>query len=62
MYGVALHSFGKVDAAIDTLAAANRAHPRDRDILKALASFHRDAGHTAEAERYFARLREFATQ
>ena len=40
VYAVALHSTGKADAAIAGLKKLS-AHPNDRDILEALASFHK---------------------
>ena len=43
-YAVALNDAGQVTAAIGTLEKARARHPRDRDILLALATFHRDAG------------------
>jgi len=38
------------------LEQALKRHPEDRDILFALASFSRDAGRTAQARTYAARL------
>ncbi|MDH5255951.1 MAG: ammonia-forming cytochrome c nitrite reductase subunit c552, partial [Gammaproteobacteria bacterium] len=43
VYGVALNSAGETARALDTLAAASRRHPADRDILLALATINRDA-------------------
>ena len=57
VHAVALHSAGKVDAAIAALRTALTAHPSDGDILTALASFSEARGQTAEAERYRERLR-----
>jgi predicted Zn-dependent protease len=54
---VAQHSFGRPKAAIATLEAASSAHPADRDILEALASFYREAGNQLEADRYAERVR-----
>jgi Flp pilus assembly protein TadD len=62
MYGVALHSSGRFDAAISTLAKASVAHPADTDILEALAIFNRERGNEAEAERYVERLRTVAAK
>lgn len=62
VYGVALHSLGRVDAAIATLVKAGAAHPADTDILSALASFNRDRGNEAEARRYSDKLRQVAAQ
>lgn len=57
VYGVALHSAGRADAAIETLVKASAAHPADIDILQALMSFYRDRGSVAEAQRYAERVR-----
>lgn len=56
VYGVALHSTGKVDAAIARLEQALTAHPNDRDILEALASFHKGRGEDVQARRYAERV------
>ena len=56
VYGVALHSSGKAAAAIQELEQALKRHGGNRDILFALASFSRDAGHTAQAREYANRL------
>jgi tetratricopeptide (TPR) repeat protein len=55
-YAVALHSSGRVRDAIRVLEAAVARHPNDRDVLFALAAFHRDAGDTASALRHARRL------
>ena len=60
VYGVALHSAGRVDEAIATLVKASAKHPADTDILEALASFYRDRGNDAEARRYSEQLRAVA--
>ena len=60
VYGVALHSTGKVEAAIARLRQALAAHPNDRDILEALASFHQARGDGAEAKNYAERLRKLS--
>jgi Flp pilus assembly protein TadD len=57
VYAVALHSTGKVDAAIARLEKALLARPNDRDILQALVSFHEARGESAAAKRYAERLR-----
>jgi cytochrome c-type biogenesis protein CcmH/NrfG len=56
VYGVALHSSGKTGAATRELKQALNRHPGDRDILFALASFSRDAGHAVQARDYANRL------
>jgi predicted CXXCH cytochrome family protein len=58
-YAVALHSFGKVDEAIATLEQVREFAPADRDVLFALATFHRDAGHLSEAVKYARQLQQF---
>jgi tetratricopeptide (TPR) repeat protein len=55
-YGVALHSAGRVSDAVRTLETALARAPRDRDLLFALATFHRDAGKTASALEFAVRL------
>ena len=55
-YGVALHSAGRVSEAVRALETALARAPRDRDLLFALSTFHRDAGRTARALEYAVRL------
>jgi tetratricopeptide (TPR) repeat protein len=55
-YAVALRTAGQNERAIDILGAALAEHPGDRDLLFALATFHRDYGRTALALRYAERL------
>jgi Tfp pilus assembly protein PilF len=57
VYAVALHSTGKRDRAMAKLKQALAAHPNDRDILEALASFHQARGESAAAKKYAERLR-----
>ena len=57
-YAVALHSFGKVDEAIATLERARERAPADRDVLFALTTFHRDAGHLSQAVKYATQLQQ----
>ncbi|MCG6868207.1 MAG: tetratricopeptide repeat protein [Gammaproteobacteria bacterium] len=57
VYGVALVSGGDRDAGLKVLAEAQRRHPGDTDILLALVSYHRDAGHRKEALEYARLLR-----
>ena len=52
VYGVALHSGGQVEAAIELLEEALTEHPFDLAILTALLSFNRDEGDLREAIRY----------
>jgi predicted Zn-dependent protease len=57
VHGVALHSAGKIEAAISRLKETLRSHPNDPDVLQALASFHAGRGEGAEAKKYAERLR-----
>jgi predicted Zn-dependent protease len=57
VYAVALHSTGKADAAIAKLGKALLAHPNDRNILEALASFHDARGEAGASKRYSDGLR-----
>jgi tetratricopeptide (TPR) repeat protein len=58
-YAVALHSGGKVTEAIATLERARAREPRNRDVLFALATFHRDAEQIGKALEYAEQLRTF---
>ncbi|MET0216002.1 MAG: tetratricopeptide repeat protein [Vicinamibacterales bacterium] len=49
VYAVALHSGGRVDAAIETLEKALTAHPDDINVRTALASFKQSRGPTVPA-------------
>ncbi len=60
VYGVALYSAGRAGEGIAMLVSASSKHPADTDILAALASFYRDRGDEAEAQRYTERLRTVA--
>jgi Tfp pilus assembly protein PilF len=62
VYAVALHSTGKVDAAIARLEKTLLAHPNDRDLLQALASFHAGRGDRLAANYYAERLRALDEQ
>ncbi|MGR9073494.1 MAG: tetratricopeptide repeat protein [Gammaproteobacteria bacterium] len=44
VYGVALHSMGKVQEAVDVFKAIDEQHPYDLSILNALISIHRESG------------------
>ena len=57
VYAVALHSTGKAEAAVGRLERALVAHPNDRNILDALASFQEARGESAAAKQYADRLR-----
>lgn len=56
VYGVALHSAGRVDEATAALAAALARAPYDSALLSALAAFERDAGGRDAALGYARRL------
>ncbi|HSK30270.1 MAG TPA: tetratricopeptide repeat protein, partial [Candidatus Limnocylindria bacterium] len=62
VYAVALHSTGKVNAALAMLQKTLAAHPNDRDVLEALASFHKARGDGAAAKLYGDRLRAMDNQ
>jgi predicted CXXCH cytochrome family protein len=54
--GVALHDTGKPKEGIAILERALRQHPKDRELLAALAAYARDAGNEAAASEYMRRL------
>ncbi len=56
VYAVALHSTGRARQAIGVLEQTLTGHPYDRDILLALATFHRDLGQIDVALKYAERL------
>ena len=58
-YAVALHSSGNEKAAIALLERARGRAPRDRDVLLALATFHRDAGRISSALQHAEELQRF---
>jgi tetratricopeptide (TPR) repeat protein len=58
-YAVALHSAGQAAEAIALLERARVRHPRDRDLLFALATFHRDAGRASRALEYAELLQRY---
>jgi Tfp pilus assembly protein PilF len=62
VYAVALHSTGKVVAAIKQLEKTLATHPNDREVLEALASFHQARGDGAAAKLYGDRLRAMDNQ
>jgi Flp pilus assembly protein TadD len=57
---VALNSTGATQEAISSLETALAAHPDNRDILQALASFHAKRGDAEEARNYAKRLQELS--
>lgn len=52
VYAVALNSTGEKTHAIDVLQEAQSRFPQNRDVLKALAAFHSDAGIEFAAQSY----------
>ena len=58
VYGVALHSTGKTQQALEVLHLAHQAHPNDLEIITALVGFHRDAGQRVAALEYARKLQE----
>ncbi|WP_407181552.1 cytochrome c3 family protein [Bradyrhizobium sp. STM 3562] len=60
VYAVALHSSGAVDEATKVLKENLARHPSDRDTLRALVSFSRDAGDIAAALGYAEHLSRIA--
>jgi len=57
---IALHSSGKIDAAIEQLRSALAIHQTDGDIISALADFYRQRGDSAQAMHYSARLQQLS--
>jgi len=60
VHAIALHSSGKVDAAIARLQSALAMHPVDGDIISALASFYQKRGDSVQATRYMNRLQQLS--
>lgn len=58
VYAVALHDTGKRGEALRVVKDAVARHPYDRELLRALALYARQAGDIAEARRRVALLRE----
>jgi Flp pilus assembly protein TadD len=56
VYAVALDSAGRAGDALTVLGESLTRHPDDRDTLRALIGFNRDAGNTAAALNYAERL------
>ena len=52
VYGVALHSAGRLQEAIAQLKESQARHPDNRDIVMAIVSFSREAGDTATALQF----------
>jgi tetratricopeptide (TPR) repeat protein/nitrate/TMAO reductase-like tetraheme cytochrome c subunit len=60
VFGVALDGEGERARALEVLAETNERHPFDRDVLFALAAFHREAGAREKAREYARKLVEAA--
>lgn len=60
IYAVALQSTGKAQQAIKILETVYYQHPSNRDVLSALAAFHRDAGNETAAQDYAEKLRSLS--
>jgi Flp pilus assembly protein TadD len=56
VYGVALHSEGRVDEAVAVLDGASTKHPYDLELLGTLVAINRDRGNFAAAIRHAERL------
>ena len=56
VYGVALHSEGRVDEAVAVLDEAAIKHPYDLDLLGTLVAINRDRGDFASAIRHAEQL------
>jgi len=56
VFSVALYSGGAVEPALDVLRAAHERHPVNLEILQALASIGREAGHEEESLEYLQKL------
>ena len=52
VFGVALHSAGKTDRALEVLRGAWDRHPGDHQLLVALVTIERDAGKLDEAKQH----------
>ncbi|MBW2242029.1 MAG: tetratricopeptide repeat protein, partial [Deltaproteobacteria bacterium] len=55
-HGIALSSTGQLETALAVLGDAHERHPGNLNLLVALATLHRDAGHTDEARSYAEKL------
>jgi Flp pilus assembly protein TadD len=60
VYAVALHETGQVQQALQVLKDAHQRHPADRDILVALADYHRRAGDRQSAITWARKLVELS--
>ncbi len=58
VWALSLQAVGRLEQAISVLEAALVRHPRDRELLLALVTLSRDAGHADAARRYARTLAE----
>jgi tetratricopeptide (TPR) repeat protein len=58
VYAIALNSTGQADQALRELETAFKRHPGNTEILFALVTINRDAGHIDAARQYALRLKE----
>jgi Flp pilus assembly protein TadD len=62
VYGVALHEAGDTRRALDVLKRAHERHPADREIVVALAEYHRAAGDRKAAIAWARKLVEMSPE
>jgi predicted CXXCH cytochrome family protein len=60
VYAIALHDFGNVPEALETLRSLHRELPAQEEVLLALTNYSAEAGDTAAARRYVQRLLRLA--
>jgi predicted CXXCH cytochrome family protein len=60
VYGVALHEAGETRRALHVLKRAHEQHPADREIVAALAEYHRQAGNRKAAIAWARKLVEMS--
>jgi predicted CXXCH cytochrome family protein len=60
VYGIALHDSGRQKLGIAVLEQSLALHPRNPELLSALAAYARDGGDTKRAEAYSKRLTDIA--
>jgi len=62
VYGVALHEAGDTRRALDILKRAHQRHPSDREIVVALAEYHRQSGDRKAAIAWARKLVEMSPE
>ena len=60
MYGVGLHSSGKIKQGIQVLEQAVQRFPYNREILSALVAYYRDSGDAEKARLYAEKLQHIS--